>query len=857
MRLNPPAPFIWSPRQPIDPMGHIAAMSGGGARADKPNRWFLFRKALTLAETPTKAELSITVDGRYLAFINGKEIGRGPVRCSPMFQRYDTWSIDEHLKIGANSICVLIHTYGVDTAFYEGVKGMWRPVFGEGGLWVESQITTSSETITLVSDTTWRCTQTNAWEQDTPRINHGLGFIESLDANALPENWLKPDFDDAAWDKAQILQAGGGGPETFFGGLEVKPFPTLVPRGIPPMRHALVGAQRIVWIKGQSPDESLPIERRLYREELTAAAHDAVSHPDGLLQPENSDVLIKTTANYDVSILLDFGRIITGRPRVSMIAKGGEMIEIACSEHLPGEWDQGGPKPDVRLKPTPLLGLDTHICRYIARPGEQIFERFEWCAIKWMQVVIRNAPDGLTLTGLGARTENYPVDRRGSFTCSDPFLTQLWAVGAYTLEMCMHDAWEDCPSREQRQWLGDATVENLVGWAAFGPCIAALNAKFLLQVAESQRPDGLTQMFAPGDHHTDRLLIPDWTLQWILNAGDHYNQSGDLATIETILPAIQKALAWFERLLADNGLLPNMPYWHFMDWSGVGRHGFAATLNAQLVGAWKVTAALCDACDMGRAAARYRGHAHKAQLALHALHWDERRGVYVDVVDPVTGEQELRVSQHANAALMLWGSMPDDRAVSAIARITDGDRLTFTAAPPIANSGETLDPETGVVLANTFYSHFVYEALAERGELGAAIALMRARFGPMLARGATTLWESFEPTASLCHAFSASPTWQLSRRVLGVYPLTPGYQSIGVAPNLANLDHASGVFPTPVGDVHVELIRDGDSFLARVQGPAGITLHMTTAPGLQFVSGDLVGNPEGLAQARYSPNHNA
>jgi hypothetical protein len=254
---------------------------------------------------------------------------------------------------------------------------------------------------------------------------------------------------------------------------------------------------------------------------------------------------------------------------------------------------------------------------------------------------------------------------------------------------------------------------------------------------------------------------------------------------------------------------------------------------------------------MGRAAAAYRARALKAQTALHDLHWDERRGVYVDVLDPATGKQELRVSQHANAALMLWGEMPDSRAASAIARITDAARLTFTAAPPIANSGETLDAENGVVLANTFYSHFVYEALAERGELCAAIELMRARFGPMLARGATTLWESFEPTASLCHAFSASPTWQLSRRVLGVHPLSPGYLSIGVAPNLANLDHAAGVFPTPVGDVHVELTREADGFLARVQGPAGTAIHMTTAAGLRHVSGDLAANSDGFAQARY------
>jgi hypothetical protein len=254
---------------------------------------------------------------------------------------------------------------------------------------------------------------------------------------------------------------------------------------------------------------------------------------------------------------------------------------------------------------------------------------------------------------------------------------------------------------------------------------------------------------------------------------------------------------------------------------------------------------------MSRAARRYRDLAQKTQAALHALHWDERRGVYVDVVDPATGTQDLRVSQHANAAMALWAEMPDDRAARALQRITDAGRLTFTAAPPIAPEGEVLDLEQGVVLANTFYSHFVYEALASRGQLGAAFELMRARFGPMLERGATTLWESFEPTASLCHAFSASPTWQLSRRVLGVHPILPGYAQIGVAPDLAGLDNASGVFPTLAGDVSVALTRDGEGFVAKVQAPPGVPLQMQAAPGLRLASGDLEADASGFATARY------
>jgi alpha-L-rhamnosidase len=140
------------------------------------------------------------------------------------------------------------------------------------------------------------------------------------------------------------------------------------------------------------------------------------------------------------------------------------------------------------------------------------------------------------------------------------------------------------------------------------------------------------------------------------------------------------------------------------------------------------------------------------------------------------------------------------------------------------------------VLANTFYSHFVYGALARHGRLAEALRLMRERYGPMLARGATTLWESFEPTASLCHGFSATPTYQLSRRVLGVGPAAPGFARIALSPDLAGLDHARGIVATPHGDVEAELTRDGATLVARYRVPAGCEVEPHAAPGLSHVS---------------------
>ncbi|QNQ08621.1 alpha-L-rhamnosidase-related protein [Sphingomonas alpina] len=819
------APFIWTPQQPIAE-NWLLASRDLPARDDGKNRWFLFRTAVELEAEMTTAPTNITVDGRYILYVNGEEQGRGPVRCSPLAQRYDTHDIASALRPGRNIVAVLVHTYGVDTAFYEGVRGLWQPVFGDGGLWVEGPVVDTRQP--------WRCTQSAAWLQDVAQANHSLGFIEALDANELPADWAALGFDDSAWDIARPLLAGGGGPESLYQGMTVRPFPILLPRGIPALREFATRARSVRWIKGQRSRPDLPLHKRLYEEPLVPAPLDAARNIGELLGDGEASTAIRTTDGIDTAFTLDFGRIFSGHPFFEIEAKGGEVIEIACAERLPGEWSSEVAE-DARIEPRPYIGTDAHLCRYVARPGRQRFRRFEWCAVRYMHVVVRNAPAGLTIRQLGAIETHYPVEERGRFSCSDPILTKLWAAGAYTLKQCMHDAWEDCPSREQRQWLGDVTVENLAAHAAFGNSASALTAKYLIQAAESQRPDGLTQMFAPGDHGHNARLIPDWTLQWILCAADYWQLTGDLVTLEQIWPSIRKALGWFERIAGPHGLVVDMPYWHFMDWAGLGRDHQALALNAQLAGAYRAAATISGALEDQRVARIYQGRARAISTRLDAEHWDQRRGAWVDMVDPLSGTQIKRTSQHGIAALALWGEAVPERIARAFDWATDPARETVTPAPPVVPHGTPLDEEHGVVVANTFYSHFVNEALARHGRGGTALDNIRRRFAPMIEAGSSTLWEASTPWASLCHGFSASPTHFLSRHVLGVAPAEPGFARARVMPNLFDLDSADGVVPAGAEGISVALCRQPEGFGAVIRA-GSIPLDVRPPRGFRLQS---------------------
>jgi hypothetical protein len=827
------AKFVWTVKQPIDGAAAFRVFLGRiDQRDDGKNRWYLLRRRLALPSPPDTASLTLTVDGRYQLFVNGTRIGRGPMRCSPLFQRTDTHDLRPWLRAGDNVVALLVHVYGVDTSWYEAARGQWQPVFGDGGFWCEGQARCGAETIEIRSDLEWRLLECAAWARDTPRSNWGLGFIEVHDARRMPVGWSEPGFDDSVWDAVQELTIGAGPPDAMLGGFAVEPFPTLVPRELPFLAESPVAAERVVRTFAVAPQPDLPIDRRIYEEALGDAPDGMVVEADALLRDDDTTTVVRTTADADAGLLVDFGRIHSGHPFIELDAEGGEVVEVAVAEGMPGEWD-GGSLRQLRLSRDG--GHGAHVFRYVARAGRQRFEKFEWSAVRWAQIVVRDAPRGLRIRHVGSTYTRYPVEPRGRFECSDPLLEQLWQVGRYTLQLCMHDGWEDCPGREQRQWLGDATVEYAVGQAAFGPSVNPLNRQFLAQAAESQRPDGLTQMFAPGDHRTNGILIPDWTLQWIINAEQHLRYSGELDAVEAIFPSIQKALAWFERQIGAHGLVSDVPYWHFHDWAALGRRGEAATLNAVLVGALRASATIARALESPRVARQSDELADSIGAALNARHWDEARGVYVDTIDPDpsgrTAFLDRRVSQHANGALILWDIAPRERWDSMIRYITDPARVRFTAAPPIAPRGEEFDPERHVVLANTFFTHFVYRALCRAGRFDLVLGLIRERYGRMLERGATTLWESYDPTASLCHGFSATPVYQLSAEVLGVFPLEHGFRRFRIAPQLADLEYARGVFPTVRGDVSVEWSRDGDTLRLTLTVPPGTEAKFVAPAG--------------------------
>lgn len=821
-------PFVWLPDQRMDHAAGFATLRGGPLRREEEgaNRWVLARGRFTIDDgAPVAAGLSIAVDGRYRLWLDGKPLGRGPVRASPPFARYDPYRVT--LAPGDHILAAIVHVPGVDLAWYETVKGGWQPVFGDGGLW--ACLEAGGRDIPIH----WRLAESAAWRRDTPRAGWGQDFIEDFDARRLDPDWTALAWDDSAWASARAMVSLGNAAETARGFGRVEPFPVLLPSGIPPAAEEEVAPSRILWVRGVEPMPDQPLDARLYSETLLGDATARVDEAEALLRDDDAVATVRTAEGQDTALMLAFDPCHSGRPFIELDARGGEVIDIAVAEAVPGEFGRG--RPGDGLSREGPLGV-AHLFRYTARPGRQRFEKFHATAVRAMQVVVRNAPGGLGIRRIGSVSTHYPAAPEGAFRCSDPFLNRLWEVGRHTVLQCMHDSWVDCPGREARQWVGDAVVQFDIAALAFGPSIYPLQRQFLHQAAEGQRPDGLVRMFAPGDSAPDALTIPDFTLLWIIGAHRYVEASGDADAAESLLPSIERALGWFVRHGGEHGLLSDIPLWHFIEWADLDRRGESCAINALYAAALDAAARLAAISERPRLAERCRRLCADVSAALNRRHWDEIRGVYVDSVDPATGARRPRVSQHANALMLLFDWAPAERRERILAAITDASRLKVTAAPPIVPEGEPFDEESDIVRANSFFAHFVYSGIARAGGFAWVLGDMRAQYGPMLEAGATTLWESYAPAASLCHGFSATPVFQLSRRALGVEPLSAGYARFMVVPDPAGLEWARGAIPTPQGPISVAWVLDGTEIRFRVEHPKECRLETADHPRWRLLS---------------------
>jgi hypothetical protein len=152
----------------------------------------VFRKNFNLTETGGEAQLELFADSRYLLWINGQYIMRGPCRFNPKRPEYNEVDIQHYLKKGANVIVFLVHDYGnfINGHMMNHVPGL-------------AAILKLSGKEFFRTDSTWRCSDKTMY-QPAPKSWNTIPDI--MDARLDNGMWMKNDFDDSGWQKAKHVE---------------------------------------------------------------------------------------------------------------------------------------------------------------------------------------------------------------------------------------------------------------------------------------------------------------------------------------------------------------------------------------------------------------------------------------------------------------------------------------------------------------------------------------------------------------------------------------------------------------------------------------------------------------------------
>lgn len=369
---------------------------------------------------------------------------------------------------------------------------------------------------------------------------------------------------------------------------------------------------------------------------------------------------------------------------------------------------------------------------------------------------------------------------------------KLWDISLRTLLCCIQESYTDCPYYEQLQYLMDTHLQTLYTYRVSSDY--ALAKKAVNDFALSQRPDGMIMSRFP----TARgQIIPGFALIYPIMLYDYVKASGDIDSVMSYLPTVEKMLLKFYRDLDDNGLLKKSPYWNFVDWavgwirgiSTMDKKESVTVYNLMYAYALQITAKLYGFIGISDAAEKCLRLADKINESVNALCFDEEQGLYAD------GNFKRSFSQHAQVWAVLSGAATGDKAKEIMIKSRD-----LTAKSSFA------------------FAYYYFRALEKTDLYGDRKELLD-RLRGLVGKNCTTVPETPDDERSECHAWGAVALYEFTAMDLGIRDINVPERTVLIEPYVEERDKASGSVPTVFGDIEVSWEKTDRGVFIKVKSP--------------------------------------
>ena len=726
------------------------------------------RKFAALGEELT---IDVSADERFVLFLDGREMARGPHKGAVNHWYYQTYSVSA-LEPGEHLLEAVVYRMegrrptGVLTAgkggFLLKASGAYDPLLTTGkAAWSAVRVTG-----TRLSD--YGDSETFGGSGEV--LVDGTGFLDAAAASGAPHG--------TKIVRARVVNHEGG---------------------VPRMDWALFPTERPDQIAQERRPGSFKAGQPLYRADTNVyyRAADArfplVADMNALLSEGRA---VTIPANTSARLVWDLGDYYCAYPLLETSGGRGAEIRWGWAESL---YDRQHDRADRNAFDQKRCA---HALRDTFRPDGRDAARFTapwWRCGRWCEFEVKTADAPLVMAKLAFTEVRYPLDVRASFECDDPSVSDVWRICQRGLENCMHETFMDCPYFEQQMYPGDTRVVMLIVDAVSGdPRLTRFGAGLF---DYARRDNGLVPMNFPCRIVQDSST---YSFCWVMMLGDYALWQGGDAWLKARMPGMRHTLHLLMNYMDDENLLRDMPGWSFQDWvEGWSWHGTApdgvrglSSVN-NLLAVYALGLAAKAEETVGDAAMADYWRTKKRAIAEATLRkfWSEARGLVADTV------AQNRFSEHAQCLALLSGILPPERE----ARVLKG-----------------LLEDADLFRTTVYFSHYLFDVYVKYGHTDRFLKRLDLWRGYVKTGLKTPLEAPGLRARSDCHAWGSHPMYHLLTGVAGIRPASDGFRSVVVAPQPGGLKWISASMPTPKGLVSVDLRFDGGEPTGTVTLPEGL-----------------------------------
>ena len=475
---------------------------------------------------------------------------------------------------------------------------------------------------------------------------------------------------------------------------------------------------------------------------------------------------------------------------------------------------------------------------YICREGAQSYApTFTYMGFRYIGVSGIN-PDDIEITAQALYSD---VDETGAFSCSDERLNKLQENIRWSAKSNFVEIPTDCPQRDERMgWTGD--IGLFANTALYNFEMDAFLRKWLKDLRSEQIRSGGFPNTVPSQSHGFPLTMPNMAIDFwgdccIFVPYALYLHSGDKTVLEENYQMMQKyhhACLWWAHLLSvgkSRYIWKGINMFHFGDWVAPdsekmsewqGRHKWTAT--ASLANTSKMLADIAGILGKKEDQEKYLDIYHKVS--------DAYESKFTDGKGFIKGKQ-FQTAYVLPLAFNMFKEETAPLAVNNLAKLMEdnhyGVGTGFPGTPFIlfALADNNREDVAFKVLFNEHCPSWLYEVKV----------------------GATTTWERWDALKedgtlnfaeedgtggmiSFNHYALGAVGDFMYRRILGIEPLTGGYQKFRVKPLIScGLESANGQTRCAYGDIKVAWKNIDQKFEITVEVPFGTECELVLPNG--------------------------